>query len=83
MRAYTTLPPCRRMFAAAGFSQEEIDTVSDSFVESLLIFGDESKIQDRLLELLSSGFDELMIESVPVSDAAQEEKRLARLIGRL
>jgi F420-dependent oxidoreductase-like protein len=83
MSFYTTLPACRRMFVAAGYSQQEIDTVSDSFVESLLVFGDESKIQDRLLELLSIGFDELMVEPVPVSDASQEEKRLARLIGQL
>ncbi len=83
MSFYTTLPACRRMFVAAGYSQQEIDTVSDSFVESLLVFGDESKIRDRLLELLSLGFDDLMIEPVPISDAAQEEKRLARLIGQL
>jgi alkanesulfonate monooxygenase SsuD/methylene tetrahydromethanopterin reductase-like flavin-dependent oxidoreductase (luciferase family) len=83
MSFYTTLLSCRHMFAVAGYSQQEIDTVSDSFVESLLVFGDESKIRDRLLELLAIGFDELMIELVPVSDAAQEEKRLARLIGQL
>lgn len=83
MSFYTTLPTCRNMFIAAGYTQQEIDTVSDSFVESLLVFGDEVKVRDRLLELLSSGFDELMIEPIPVSDAAQEEKRLARLIGQL
>lgn len=83
MRFYTTLPVCRQMFAAAGYTQQEIDTVSDRFVESLLLFGDESKIRDRLLELLALGFDELTLEPVPLSDAAQEEKRLARLIGQL
>ena len=82
MRFYTTLPSCRHMFAAAGYAQQDIDTVSDSFVESLLVFGDESKIRDRLLELLSSGWDELMIAPVPVADGAQEEMRLARLIGQ-
>jgi probable F420-dependent oxidoreductase len=83
MSIYHTRSFYRKMFVAAGFSQQEIDTVSDSFVESLLVFGDESKIRDRLLELLSVGIDELTIGLVPVSDAAEERTRLARLIGQL
>jgi probable F420-dependent oxidoreductase len=83
MSIYHTRPTYRNMFVAAGFSQQEIDMVSDSFVESLLVFGDESKIRDRLLELLWMGVDELTIGLVPVSDAAQEGMRLARLIGQL
>jgi 5,10-methylenetetrahydromethanopterin reductase len=83
MSIYHTRSVYHNMFIAAGFSQQEIDTVSDSFVESLLVFGDESKIRDRLLELLSMGIDELTIGLVPVSDAAEEGTRLARLIGQL
>jgi alkanesulfonate monooxygenase SsuD/methylene tetrahydromethanopterin reductase-like flavin-dependent oxidoreductase (luciferase family) len=83
MSIYPTRSVYRNMFVAAGFSQQEIDTVSDSFVESLLVFGDESRIRDRLLELLSTGIDELTLALVPVSDAAEERTRLARLIGQL
>jgi F420-dependent oxidoreductase-like protein len=79
----TTLPTYRNMYMAAGFAEQEITTVADSFVESLLVFGDESKIKERLLELLATEIDELAISVVPVSDAGQEEMRLARLIGRL
>ncbi len=52
-------------------------------MESLLVFGDEDKIKDQLLELLAAGVDELTIDSLAVSDAAQERMRLARLIGHL
>jgi probable F420-dependent oxidoreductase len=83
MGFYTTLPSYRNMFVAAGFSEQEITTVSDRLVESLLVFGDESRIRDHLLEQLSSGVDELTITLVPVSDAAQERTRLSRLIGQL
>jgi alkanesulfonate monooxygenase SsuD/methylene tetrahydromethanopterin reductase-like flavin-dependent oxidoreductase (luciferase family) len=83
MSIYPTRSVYRKMFVAAGFSQQEIDTVSDSFIESLLVFGDESKIRDHLLELLSMGIDELTIGLFPVSDAAQEVSHLARLIGQL
>jgi hypothetical protein len=78
-----SLPNYRNMFLAAGFSQQEITTVSDSLVESLLVFGHESKIKYRLLELLSTEIDELTISLVPVSNPAQEQTRLARLIGQL
>ncbi|GHO78897.1 LLM class F420-dependent oxidoreductase [Ktedonobacter sp. SOSP1-85] len=83
MSVYHTRSAYRNMFVAAGFSQQEIDTVSDSFIESLLVFGDESKIRDRLLELLEAGIDELTLGLVPVSDANQEGIQLARLIGQL
>ena len=83
MSFYPKIRFYRNMFIAAGFSEQEINTVSDSFVEGLLVFGDESRIRDRLLELLSMGVDELTISLIPVSDAAQERTRLARLIGQL
>jgi F420-dependent oxidoreductase-like protein len=83
IRFYTTLPTYRNMFLAAGFSEQEITTVSDHLIESLIVFGDESKVKDRLLELLGTDFDELRISPLPISDAAQEGGRLARLIGQL
>jgi len=83
MRFYTTLPTYRNMFLAAGFSEQEISAVSDRLIESLIVFGDESKIKDRLLELLGTEFDELRISPIPVSDATREGIRLARLIGQL
>ncbi len=79
----TTLKYYRNMFAAAGFSLQEIDGVSDTLVESLLVFGDEDQVKDRLLELLAAGVDELAVDSLTVSDAAEERMRLARLIGQL
>jgi hypothetical protein len=79
----TSLPTYRNMFAAAGFSAQEMDTIADSLIESMLVFGDESKIKDRLQELLAAGIDELNIGSVVIADAAQERSQLARLIGNL
>lgn len=83
LRFSTSLPTYRAMFLAAGFTEQDITTVSDRLIESLIIFGDESKIKDRLLELLATEIDEVRIAALPVSDAAQEVMRLARLIGRL
>lgn len=83
MSFYASLPNYRNMFRAAGFSEQEIITVSDRLVESLLVFGNEGKIKDRLLELLSTEIDELRLSLVPISNAAQAQTRLARLIGQL
>ena len=73
----------RNMFLGAGFSEREIDTVADSFVEKLMIFGSESKIKDHLQELLATEIDELAVSLVGVSDPAQEPVRLARLMSQL
>lgn len=83
IRFYASLPTYRNMFLAAGFSEQEITTISDHLIESLIVFGDESKIKDRLLELLGTEIDELRIHPLPVSDAAQEGIRLAQLISQL
>jgi F420-dependent oxidoreductase-like protein len=80
---YPTRPTYHNMFIAAGFSEQEINPISDRLIESLLVFGDESKIKDRLLEILSTDIDAVAITLIPVSDAVQEGNRLAQLIGHL
>ena len=83
IRFHASLPTYRKMFLAAGFAEQEITEVSDRLIESLIVFGDESKIRDHLLELLSTDIDELTLSLISVSDPAQEQLRLARLIGHL
>jgi alkanesulfonate monooxygenase SsuD/methylene tetrahydromethanopterin reductase-like flavin-dependent oxidoreductase (luciferase family) len=80
---YTTLPTYRNMFIAAGFSEQEISTTSDTLMESLIVSGDEHQIKDRLQEVLSSEIDSLAINIVPISDVAQEGIRLAHLVSNL
>ncbi|BCL77792.1 LLM class F420-dependent oxidoreductase [Ktedonobacteria bacterium brp13] len=78
-----TISVYRNMFIGAGFSPQELDTASDRFVESLIVFGDDSKIRERLLELLGTELDELVVGISPISDATQETIRLAKIIGQL
>jgi hypothetical protein len=52
-----------------------------SNIESLMVFGKEGKIRERVLELLRTDIDALALSPVPVSDAAQEAGRLTRLVG--
>lgn len=80
---YPTLPAYRNMFIAAGFTEQDTNLVSERLIESLVVFGSEGKIRDRVLELLGTPINALALGLVPVSDAAQEMVRLARLVGRL
>lgn len=73
----------RNMFLGAGFSEREIDTGADSFVEKLMIFGSESKIKIHLQELLATEVDELVVSLIGISDSAQEQVRLAQLMSQL
>jgi probable F420-dependent oxidoreductase len=78
-----TLPVYRNMFIAAGFSSQDLDTASDRFVESLIIFGNDNTIRERLLELLGTELDELKVGLSPLADKTQETMRLAKIIGQL
>ena len=80
---YPTLPHYRKMFIAAGFTEQDINSVSERLIESLVVWGLEDKIRDRVLELLAMNIDALALSLVPVSDTSQEMVRLARLVGRL
>ncbi|GHO90495.1 LLM class F420-dependent oxidoreductase [Reticulibacter mediterranei] len=80
---YPMLPHYRKMFMAAGFTEQDIHPVSERLIESLVVWGLEGKIRDRVLELLGTPIDVLALSLVPVSDISQERVRLARLVGRL
>jgi probable F420-dependent oxidoreductase len=77
------IPFYRNMYLRAGYSQQEIDTVSDRLIENLLVFGDEEKIRESLLNLLGTELDELRASVLTVSDPTRERIRLAKIIGNL
>ena len=57
--------------------------MSDALFDNLVVSGDEATISKRLTDLLAAGLDELLITPVSVTDAQDEQARLARLIGQL
>mgnify|MGYP001236294977 FL=1 len=70
------------MFADAGFPVEG-GVVSDDLLDHLVVWGDEARVQERLAGLLGDGIDELLVMAIPVSDLAQEEERLSRVLVAL
>jgi alkanesulfonate monooxygenase SsuD/methylene tetrahydromethanopterin reductase-like flavin-dependent oxidoreductase (luciferase family) len=77
--------PFAHMWALAGFprvvdgNEEEIDAL----VQTLVVYGTEETIRNRLKELLASGLDELMLQLVPIADLASEREQLLHLVGSL
>jgi alkanesulfonate monooxygenase SsuD/methylene tetrahydromethanopterin reductase-like flavin-dependent oxidoreductase (luciferase family) len=85
---YTKLPFYAKMFSDAGFPITTHDggnetIVPDALVNSLVISGNESTIAARFKQLLDAGLGELMLTSVPIADARDEQTRLMHLIGSL
>jgi hypothetical protein len=71
------------MYLQAGFSEQELDTAEDRFVESMLIYGDEQKIQENLLQLLAMEIDELSVNVLSILDKTREEAKLAKIGARI
>jgi alkanesulfonate monooxygenase SsuD/methylene tetrahydromethanopterin reductase-like flavin-dependent oxidoreductase (luciferase family) len=79
----TVFQTARRTIGFYGFSEEEIQTGADRLLTQLIISGSESKVRDRLQELLATEIDELMISLTGVADPGQEYARLVRMISQL
>ncbi|HEU4823068.1 MAG TPA: LLM class flavin-dependent oxidoreductase [Nitrososphaeraceae archaeon] len=80
---YAKVPFYANMFSNAGFQPTSDQTVPDSLVDNLVIFGNEDIVAARFTELLATGLDELMVSLVPIKDAVNEMRQLMHLIGQL
>jgi F420-dependent oxidoreductase-like protein len=82
---YAKIPFYANMFSNAGVQITSEQSVSDAFVDTLLISGNEATVSAQLRKLLEAGLDELLVTVVPVSDTAEDEQRarLMHLVGRL
>ena len=79
-----TLPFYQRMMAAAGYPEATKGVWSDAMIDGLLVHGDESRIGDRLRELLNLGATELMVTPVLAGgDRPAALDRTLRLMGQV
>jgi F420-dependent oxidoreductase-like protein len=80
---YAQLPFYQSMFADAGYPVTADQQLSDPLIDSLVVWGSEERIAQRLAEIQGEGMSELLIAHVPVSGQPDEEARLTTLLGRL
>lgn len=78
---YTRSPFYTKMFAKAGFVIEREGT--EGLARELLVMGNDSEIKEKVLKLLESGLDELLLHLIPVSDDKAERRKLFEMVGSL
>lgn len=81
---YVRHPFYAAMFAAAGHPIPDDLTVPEGLIDSLIIAGTDDEIARRLVALLDSGPDELLISNLPLdADRHASDRRLLALIAAL
>ena len=73
---YMELPNYVNNFLRMGFSEEDIETVSDKFVDGLFAWGDMDTIKDRIQQHLDAGADHVAIQVVPTNNENRAERQM-------
>ncbi|MBF8267900.1 MAG: class flavin-dependent oxidoreductase [Dehalococcoidia bacterium] len=81
---YARAPFYASMFADAGFSEASQGTWSDAMIDAVVLSGDESRVEERLRELLSFGATEIIVTPIAAGDdRAASTERTLRLVARV
>ena len=78
------LPFYQRMFIDAGFPEASAGTWSDAMIDGVVIWGDETRAAERLLEMLSIGATEVLASPILAGpDRTASLERTVRLLGQV
>jgi F420-dependent oxidoreductase-like protein len=76
------LPFYQRMLVAAGFPEATDGTWSDRMIDAVVLWGDETRVAERLQDLLANGATEVLVSPVVAGhDRAASLDRTMRLLG--
>ena len=78
------LPFYQRMLMDAGFEEAASGTWSDPMIDAVVLWGDETRVEERLRELLSFGASEVLVSPVAAGqNRAASVDRTLRLLGQV
>jgi len=83
LRSYLALPNYRNNLLRAGFSEDDVDSVSDRLFDALIAWGDEDAILRRLDEHRDAGADHICVQVLtedPRAFPRAEWRRLAAAV---
>lgn len=83
---YVGIENFRRSLLSQGFSEEDLDTRSDHLVDSIVAWGDESAIRDRVQQHLDAGADHVPVQAVaidPLDLCSESYRRVAAALLEL
>jgi len=78
-----TTPIYQRMLMAAGFAEVANNTWSDRMIDVVVLWGNETRVEERLWELLSFRATEVLVSPIAAgSNRTVSLDRTMRLLGR-
>jgi probable F420-dependent oxidoreductase len=80
VRSYLKMPNYANNLRRLGFSDEEIDTVSDRLLDAVIAWGDEDAVKRRVTEHLDAGADHVCVQVLtadPTEFPREQWRRLA------
>ncbi len=80
LRAYLALPNYANNLLRSGFTQEDIDTVSDRLFDALIAWGDEDAVLRRVNDHLAAGADHVCVQ-VLTADPREFPREQWRRLG--
>jgi probable F420-dependent oxidoreductase len=86
MSWYVGIENFRRSLLAQGFSEEDLDTQSDHLVDSIVAWGNEDAIRDRVKQHLDAGADHVPVQAValdPLDLCTESYRRVAAALLEL
>ena len=83
---YVGIVNFRRSLLAQGFTEHDLDTQSDHLVDSIVAWGDESAIRDRVQQHLAAGADHVPVQALaldPLDLCTESYRRVATALLEL
>lgn len=81
LKSYLALPNYRNNLLRTGFSEDDVDSVSDRLFDAIIAWGDEDTVLRRVREHLDAGADHVCIQAVTTDDPVRELEALALELG--
>ncbi|KUI46785.1 LLM class F420-dependent oxidoreductase [Mycobacterium sp. GA-1199] len=83
LRSYLALPNYRNNLLRTGFTEEDVETVSDRLFDAIIASGDEQTVLSRVQQHLDAGADHVCVQVLTADPRAFPRDQWRRLSGAL
>jgi len=83
LRSYTGLPNYANNLLRSGFSQDDLDSVSDRLLDAIIAWGDEDAVARRVEEHKQAGADHVCVQALTAEPLAFPREQWRRLAAAL
>jgi probable F420-dependent oxidoreductase len=83
IRNYLALPSYRKNLLRLGFSPDDVETISDKLLDSVIAWGDETAVIGRVNEHLSAGADHVCVQVLTSDFNAYPREQWRRIAAAL